>query len=347
MKKHNFSEKKLTKIKALLASAIILAVVIVLSVALLILKKWESNQQSGGVTPSPQLTVQTKNYKGQDYKIKRNVDTILVMGLDENSFDIVYDKNAINNNQEADFLILFVFDNSNHTYSALHINRDTMAEMDIFGTNGEVISSEVQQIALAHTYGDGKKASCKNTVKAVEDLLNNEVDIDSYVAVAMDSVAEVNDILGGIEVTVLQDLTYADPELSEGTTLTLKGSQALTYVRTRYGLDDSSNKARMERQKQYLENLFNKMNKSIDADNSILEELSKSNTFKTIEANNVNIIESILKELPQYEFEGIYSLEGEYITAENDKGSTNMQFYPFDDSIEESVINIMYNPVTD
>lgn len=347
MKKHNISEKKLLKIKALRASAIILAVVIVLSAALLVLKKWENNHKGGGEVPSPQLTVQTKNYNGQEYKIKRNVDTVLVMGLDEISTDIVYDKNAVNNNQEADFLILFVFDNSNHTYSALHINRDTMAKMDIFGTSGEVISSEIQQIALAHTYGDGKKASCKNTVKAVENLLNNEVDIDSYVAVAMDSVAEINDILGGVEVTVLQDLTYADPELSEGTTLTLEGSQALTYVRTRYGLDDSSNKARMERQKQYLENMFNTMNNAIDTGSSVLDKLSESNTFKTMEANNVNIIESILKALPQYEFKGIYSLEGEYITAENDKGIANMQFYPFDDSVEESVINIMYNPVTD
>lgn len=348
MKKHNnISEKKLLKIKVLRAGAILLAVILVISVALLILKKWERNQQGGDGALSPQISVQTKTYNGQNYTIKRNVDTFLVMGLDEISTDIIYDEDAINNNREADFLILFVFDNSNHTYSALHINRDSMAKMDIFGARGEVVDSKVQQLALAHTYGDGKKESCKNTVKAVEGLLNNEVDIDSYISVPMDSVAEINDIFGGVEVTVLQDLTYADPQLSEGTTLTLKGSQALTYVRTRYGLDNSSNEARMERQKQYLEKLFDKANQSIEADDGILEQLSESNTFKTMEANNVNTIEAIIKTLPKYEFCGVYSLDGDYQTVENDKGETNMQFYPYDDSVEENIINLMYNPVSD
>lgn len=345
MRKHNsFIEKKELKRQILRASAILLAIILVITAALLVLKKWEKRQQSSGTVGKPQISEQIRTYKGKEYKQKRNVDTFLVMGLDEISTDIVYDEDAINNNQEADFLILFVFDNNKRTYSALHINRDAMAKMDIFGAKGDVVGSKVQQLALAHTYGDGKRESCKNTVKAVEGLLNNDVNIESYISVPMDSVAEINDIVGGVEVTVLQDLTYADAELYEGATVTLEGDQALTYVRTRYGLDNSSNEARMQRQKQYLEKLFDAINTKLEVDDEIVDTLMDSNTFKTIEANNINTIESVFRKLPEYEFCGIYSLEGDYQTAQNDKGEINMEFYPYDDSVEESVINLLYNP---
>ena len=40
--------------------------------------------------------------------------------------------------------------------------------------------------------------------------------------------------------------------------MTLQGEQALRYVRTRYGLEDSTNSTRMARQQQYINALYAK-----------------------------------------------------------------------------------------
>ncbi len=72
----------------------------------------------------------------------------------------------------------------------------------------------------------------------------------------MDAVPIINDAVGGVTVTVLDDMTSADPALEKGAEVTLQGKQALTYVRTRRGLDDSTNLHRMERQRQYMGELY-------------------------------------------------------------------------------------------
>mgnify|MGYP000585160404 FL=1 len=68
----------------------------------------------------------------------------------------------------------------------------------------------------------------------------------------MDAVPILNDLLGGVEVTVLDDFSGIDDTLIKGETVTLHGDHALTYVRERYGLEDSSNSTRMVRQRQYM-----------------------------------------------------------------------------------------------
>jgi len=344
MKKHNFlSEKKQLKIKIIRCSAIVVAVVVVLVSLLLVLKaieKSENQQSDSGL--SPEVAEQIKIFDGKEYIKKNRLDTVLVMGLDEVSSDIKNEEDAATNNQEADFLMLLVFDNDNSTFSAFHINRDTMVTMDTL-SYGDTVSAK-KQIALAHTYGNGGIESGANTVKALKGLLE-DVDIDCFVSVPMDSVAEINDIVGGVEVTVLQDLSEYDPELVENATVRLKDKQALTYVRTRYGLDDSSNKTRMERQKQYVNALFDTFTEAAYEDEEALfNKLQASNTAATMTANNANYIVNLMKRIPDYKFSGIYTLEGEYKTIENSSGEINMEFTPFDDSIDKVLTTLFYEP---
>lgn len=344
MKKHNnISEKKQFKLNLIKYGAIALAIVIVFVAVIAVLKNWENSEKTPDSVVAPHISHDYKTYNGKNYSLKKNVDTYLIMGLDEMSGNIVDDSNAINNNQEADFLMLFILDNNASTITALHLNRDTMASMDKFGVDGSVVERPYQQIALAHTYGKNRTEGCKNTVNAVSEMLGN-IDIDGYISVPMDAVAEINDILGGIEVEVLQDLTYADSELVMGETVVLQGDQALTYVRTRYGLDDSSNKARMERQKQYVENLFDTFYNAVQSDDGLVDNILDLNALDKMEARYLGSPEDIARRLTEYEFCGIYSLEGEYKTSDNDKDKVNMEFYPFDESIDEILINLLYNP---
>ena len=167
MKNHKgFSDRKISKRKIIGAVALVLAAVLVLYVALWLVDRYVDGNQGGTTTfPVAQKVDEKVTFNGKEYVKKNNIETLLVMGLDK--FEGSFSEDSYNNDRQADFLMLFVFDHSANTYSALHINRDTMAQMDILGVSNQKLGTVTQQLALAHTYGDGKDDSCKNTVNAV------------------------------------------------------------------------------------------------------------------------------------------------------------------------------------
>lgn len=85
------------------------------------------------------------------------------MGLDK--FEKNTSSESYNNDQQADFLILLAIDNNARTVEALHINRDSMAEINILGVGGQIVGTYVGQLALAHTYGSGDHDSCLEHTK--------------------------------------------------------------------------------------------------------------------------------------------------------------------------------------
>ena len=153
---------------------------------------------------------------------------------------------------QADTQLLLVVDAAAQTWQLLPINRDTLTDVNVLGVLGDVLSTERQQIALAHAYGDGLRKSCRNAVKAVSHLLGDSP-IEGYYALNMGGISAVVDSIGGIEVTIPRDYTNLDPAFVEGAHLNLTGKQAYKLLRTRHGVDDQTNIARMERQNLVLE----------------------------------------------------------------------------------------------
>ena len=68
----------------------------------------------------------------------------------------------------------------------------------------------------------------------------------------MDAIPILNDAVGGVTVEVTEDFSAVDPSIGMGQ-VTLRGDQALNYVRTRKDVGDQLNLSRIQRQKQYLE----------------------------------------------------------------------------------------------
>lgn len=327
------SDKKIKRKKLLGAIAVVLAVVIVVSVALLVLRKWE-NQQGNVPIATPVKNIVT--YNGEEYR-KKNVETMLFLGLDKYEGEV--ETNSYNNDQQADFLMLFVVDNKNATCSALHINRDTMAEIAVLGLAGEKVGSVNKQIALAHTYGDGSKISCRNTAQSVSSVLGG-VEIHDYISLTMDAVPVFNDLAGGVEVTVLDDFTGVDDTLVKGERVTLRGEHALNYVRSRYGLEDSSNSTRMERQRQYLTALLEKTESLAQEDDTFIIDVITQLSEYMVSNCSVNELEDFFEDITTYDFSDIYYLDGE-----NRKGEEFMEFYPDEESIEEIIMTLFYERV--
>lgn len=331
-KAYTSKEKRLRNLKY---AAVVLAAVLLVSSGLFMVRLWENKQAQFPTQESVTVSKNTE-YKGIEYRLKDGIETVLVLGLDK--FDGA-DAESYNNNKQADFLMLLVVDHKNETCTALHINRDTMAEMSILGVAGDKVGTVKKQIALAHTYGNGKEVSCRNTADAVSKLLMN-VPVDRYVSVTMDAVAVYNDLVGGIELTVLDDFTGIDDTLVKGETVTLYGEHALNYVRTRYGLDDDTNARRMVRQRQYLEALYKKTLRLIESDENFIVNAGVKLADFLVSDYSGNGLQSFAEKISGYTFTEICEIDGRLT-----KGEEHMEFYPYDNSIEETVIKLFYEPI--
>ena len=316
---------------------ILLLIVLFFSSCLFFLFRWEK-----GLWPFPSKNAEntllntgsTITYQNKTYHPKLGVETFLIMGLDK--FEQQINNADYYNDQQADFIALLVVDNSNQTYSAIHIDRDTMVDVDVLGVTGQVIKTEEMQLALAHTYGNGGEVSCQNTSKSVSKLLR-DTKIDHYLSITMDAVAILNDMVDGVEVTVLDDFTGIDDTLVKGQTVTLKGEQALRYVRTRYGMEDSSNRSRMARQQQYLTALLKKTNERIATDDSFIVDATLATADYVV--TNHSLLTDMLNKLSTYTFTEIRAMDGDYF-----KGERFIEFYPDQDSVNQIILDLFYDP---
>lgn len=277
-------------------------------------------------------------YKGKDYVLKQDIETLLVLGLDK--YEGATSSDSQGKGVQADFLMLFVLDNASKQYTAIQINRDTMANVNKLGVGGGKIETVKKQIALAYNYvyDNSGKISCRNTSDAVEDLLLG-VDVDHYVSLTLDSVKIINDLVGGVEVTMLDDFTSVDESMVKDQNITLTGDQALLYVRERYGLEDSTNNTRMKRQRQYINALYEKTMSCIKADeNFAIDMIDKIADYTVYDSTDYRMKEYAEK-FNNYEFLGIKEIAGESV-----KGDEFMEFYPDEDALLQLVIDMFYNP---
>lgn len=322
--------------------AVLLLVIIPVAIA-----RWEKTQEI--VSSAEDSSVQSSADESEDEDIQENLiyyedawyayreglTTVLLMGLDK--FEEDQKLNRYSNAQQSDFLLLLVFDSEQKKCTPIQINRDTMVEFPVLDIEGHNIGSTTEQLALSHTYGSGKEDSCQNTVNAVSNLFYG-IEIDHYVSVTMDAVQTLNDLIGGVTVTVLDDFPGIDPELVKGKTVTLHGAQSLTYVRTRMGLEDSTNLHRMERQQQYLNAFREQFEKSVSESPELLPlALMEISSYMVSDCTADQLLE-IYDMTNVYEIEDILTLEGEAVKEE-----VFMAFYPDEELLRAMVVDIFYD----
>ena len=332
-------------VRVLKGTAAILAVVLVLLAGMLLLQRWENNQDapvsSSGEASSVEAGAPVDGreityYNGTAYAKREDLETVLLLGVDK--FEGETPEGYINN-QQADFLLLLVMDKQNETCTPIQLNRDTMTQIQILGVTGEPAGTFTGQLALAHTYGSGEEDSCENTVLAVSNLLYG-MEIDHYVSLTMDGVALLNDLVGGVTVEVLDDFSGIDDSLVQGETVTLKGQQALTYVRSRGGMEDSSNLHRMERQRQYLAALQQQLKAAVQQEDGFtLDALLQLNEYMVSDCT-VDQLSDLGDSLAAYQVNDILTTPGEAR-----EGEEFMEFTVDESALQQLVMDVFYEPV--
>jgi LCP family protein required for cell wall assembly len=279
------------------------------------------------------------NYDGVDYRLRDDLDTYLFLGIDKFTEDLPQES-YYRNFQQCDFLFLMIVDHSNQSYSALHINRDTMAEIRQLGLNGQTVGTETAQLALSHTYGSGGKDSCRNTVWSVSRLLY-DVPIDHYVSITMDGVAVLNDTVGGVVVHISDDFSSIDPAMEMGKDVRLAGNQALTFVRSRMAVGDGSNVSRMRRQREYINALYRQIDERMRADQRFGYRLASALSDYVISDLTTDEMSKAAENLRDYRFTTIYSIEGE-VSYDN----TFVEFYPDEAALARQVIQLFFEKMS-
>lgn len=201
-----------------------------------------------------------RTFEGKEWEARSESATtsILLIGYDHYSRGSIEELHGYSNGGQADFLLLVVLDHRADTIRMLQIDRDAMTSVRTMDEQGVQHGPFKLQICLAHAYGDTREKNNANTVLAVEELLgiageDDGAAIDMYIAMDISGISRINDLIGGVTVTLLDDLSSVDPAMKKGATLTLNGKQAEAYVRGRREVGDQTNASRMQRQRQYLE----------------------------------------------------------------------------------------------
>ncbi len=282
-------------------------------------------------------SIVTLFYNGQQYRYNDELSVLLIIGIDDYDIEAEY---AYRNHTQSDFLLLAVFDNAEKTCRLIQVNRDTMTDVPVLGYQGTYIGLANEQIALAYTYGKGLEDSCENTVHAVSRFLY-DIPIDNYFTLTMSAVPVLNDLVGGVTVTVEDDFTGVDDSLQKGSTVTLTAENVENFVRSRMSMkDDPTNLNRMRRQRTYMTALFSALSDAAAKSSSFAVDAYDAVSEYMLTDCTVDQLNVYADQFNGYTLSEIVTPEGEAV-----KGEKYVEFYIDEAALQQLVIDTFYVPV--
>ena len=236
----------------------------------------------------------------------------------------------------ADFLLLMVMDHTNDSYGFIQIDRNTVTEVDLVNTDGEITDTREMQICTSHCYGGNPEESAENTIEAVKILLGELENIDGYYVLNMSSVGTLSDAVGGVEVTLEDDMTSVSPKFRKGETVKLNGEEAEMYVRARMSVGEGDNASRMRRQRAFMDSFQKTVMHRVKQEPNFINQLYK--TLKDVAVTDIsgNDISRMAEMFRKGKSKGILKFEGTSKTETIlEDGLEHETFYPEAESVRD------------
>ena len=325
--------RKRNPLKVVLVPVILLALVIVILYSGL--QILESTVLQNTEKPAQVTTTKTISRNGIEYFPRQDVTVIMVLGIDQ--MGPVTSSNYHRNNGAADSIMLLVFDENARDCTVLYLNRDTMLNMDVLGVRGEYAGTAYGQLALAHTYGTGLEDSCQNVKNTLMKYIHG-LTIDYYVAMNMDAIPILNDAVGGVTVTVVDDFSKVNPTITMGE-LTLRGDQVIDFVRTRKDVGDQKNVTRMERQKEYVNGFLKALAEKEQSDVEFIIRLYEQVSPYLVTDCSVTTLSNMLDRYADFTLKEVVTPEGENLIEDG-----HYAFYVDEEKLDELIVRLLYNP---
>ena len=324
---------------------IILIVLACLAVGVIIIKNSKENDtSSSSAVEAPDYDSLDKwsegvvTYNNQQYRYNNTIRTYLFMGIDTD--DPVHKAEDGISGGQADALFLIVVDKAHEKLSLISIHRNLMTTVKMYNREGEYTGDAELQICLQHGYGDGERLSCQRTADCVSNLFYG-IPIHGYVSLNMGGIGLLNDALGGVELTVMQDLNVQsrNVHLTEGETKVLSGEEAYVYVRSRDTTQFDSASDRLARQEQYLNKMIPVMLKKIRRASSAVSVYGASEDYIYSNVDYSKLADE-LSGVTYDSLEGIRDIPGEVVMGEQLE-----EFHADDDGLYQLVLDVFYDKV--
>ncbi len=333
--------KKSKKITIIVISIILALILLLLSAFWIVtaigkqqFHKDDTNISADSVEVEDESTIA---YNGKKYTLNKNIISVLVMGIDR---DNVNQNIGSGNNGQADVIFVATVDTKTKKACIIPISRETMVDVNLYTEDGKFAGSQKEQLCLAYAYGNNAEECSKNVMTSVRRLLY-DININSYVTIEMDGVQKLTDLVGGVEVTVLENIPSKNLTVTKGQKITLNGQKAITYIQYR-GDDTEANSRRMQRQKQFLSTLMNK------AGNAVLNDFSNLtkyyNTLSPYFSTNVSFAQITYLAQNCLSVNLGDALDYKTIDGTLAQGEKWVEFHANEESVLQTVIDVFYLP---
>lgn len=280
---------------------------------------------------------------GKEYKYNEEIINILCMGIDKTTEEALEDGNTAGENGQADAIFLMALNPENHMMKLIGISRDTMTEVQTYDIQGNYVGKSVNHLGLAYAFGDGKEQSGELMMEAVSHLMY-ELPIHGYAAVKLDAIAKLNDSVGGVLVTLPEDVSLAGEEFVKGDNLRLTAEQAYSFIRSRDVESEGSNELRMERQKIYALSFVEEAKNVLRKKPTLAAELYQNLTRDMVTSISLNEAVYLASMLPEIKFSGedIQMLSGKL-----KQGNAYEEFYVDEDALLDTIFDVFYTEVSE
>ncbi len=278
---------------------------------------------------------------GQVYEYNQELVTFLCMGIDSHSG--ISKTKTPGKAGQADALILVVINPETEEIQVINVNRDSMTEIEIYDTAGVYIGTEKGQITLQYAYGDGREKSCELMEKAVSDLFYG-IPIHGYAALDIGAIATLNDAVGGVEVTVDEDVAVYMPQWKVGNKVILQGEEALYYVRHRAAETQElgTNLRRIDRQKEFMTAFVQKLKEKTKGNISFPLSLYKDIQKHIVTSVSMEEIAYLADMALSFNFSlgNMWGMEGDLVMGEESE-----EFHVNDAALKQLVMDVFYTKV--
>lgn len=310
-------------------NCIILGIIVFLIVCIVVVL-FQVKSEKKEVVETDQNSYRYIKVGDKDYRYRTNLKTILFLGIDTTD--------ETKNQGQSDAIDLAIFDRDQQKIKIVSLSRDTMCKIRLFDKEGNDLGWNKQHLGLAYSYGKDRKHGGILAKDAVSKLLN-DVPIVNYTAFDLNTLQEMQDIIGDMPMVLDDDYTDINPLWKKGKKIVINRENVEQFVRSRNTSKDYSNKTRMQRQKLYIQTYINQLKAQLT--NDYTNSLKKMYDFYSKLTTNITIkeIDSYAEMLLNYTVDNneYYNLPGE-----DQKGELHDEFIIDENQLDQLILQLFY-----
>jgi LCP family protein required for cell wall assembly len=211
-------------------------------------------------------------YEDKIYEYNEDTLNFVLMGIDKSGELSTTENYKYSKVGQADSIFLVSLNQKDKKVSIIGIPRNSMVEVEVFNSDKQVIETMYDALCLQYPYAGGGAEGLTQMKESVSELFY-DLPIHGACAISFDAIEKIVDMIGGVEVTVPDDMTAVNASYTKGSTVTLTKKNVLEYLRYRDSSTLGSPTVRLTRQKDFMQSAINVAIKKVKENPAIVSDI--------------------------------------------------------------------------